>query len=93
MLSDCGAAILQATMSAAVQLPAVMLPRPSPPSCLQVNRCARYASGASHGGQITLPYDVMEQIVVDFTGAECPAMQEQGNPHMLQVAAACTALA
>ena len=28
----------------------------------------------------------------DLTGAECPAMQEQGNPHMLQVAAACTAL-
>ena len=39
-----------------------------------------------------MPYDVMQQIVLDFTGAECPAMQEQGNPHMLQVAAACTAL-
>ena len=34
----------------------------------------------------------MEQIVSDFTGAECPPMQEQGNPHMLQVAAACAAL-
>ena len=87
MLIDCGAVTLQATMSAAV-----VLLRPAPSLCLQVNRCARYANGASHGGQITLPHDVMEQIVVDFTGAECPAMQEQGNPHMLQVAAVCTAL-
>ena len=55
---------------------------------LQVNRCARYANGASHGGQITCPYDVMEQIVSEYIGAECPPMQEQGDPHLLQVTGA-----
>ena len=59
---------------------------------LQVNRCARYANGASHGGQITCPCDVMEEIVSKLTGAECPPMQEQGKPYLLQVAGVCVVI-